>query len=363
MSPSSTTKDYLELTIPTASNTPPATFLDTVSVLPNKMDIWMNQLQKDHPEISFVIPNHRDNQHIDNMMNFKRLLEQVGNTAYDTIGMKQHTPALVDSYGHTITGEQISKTAVLDMAALKQSAMNGFERFFFGTDMNTLVNYLWIGIVTSLVILSVVFILFSCYFYRKFREWKKCNKDIRSRLNHGVYTTGHLVPCDSATDVEAAFYQMESSRSSLPPPCYTIATGLPTYDEAIHNRNQQPQHKHFTFGMKFVYPALSAVHPSAANSISSWEKHDLKLSENIEKSNYRDKQIVVNEDQQQKCNEMTASPLYDVTTAAVALLTDKRDGMTDSAILNITKNYTDTVGYSNSYEISNLRDLTDIVTV
>lgn len=182
-------------------------------------------------------------------------------------------------------------------------------------------------------------------------------------MNHGVYTTGHLVPCDNATDVEAAFYQMESSRSSLPPPCYTIATGLPTYDEAIHNRNQQPEHKHFTFGMKFVYPALTAVHPSAGNSISSWEKHDLKLSENIEKSNHRDKQVLVNEDQQQKCNETTASPLYDATTAAVALLTDKRDGMTDSAILNITKNYTDTVGYSNSYEISNLRDLTDIVTV
>uniref|UniRef100_A0A1A9WEL8 Protein commissureless n=1 Tax=Glossina brevipalpis TaxID=37001 RepID=A0A1A9WEL8_9MUSC len=358
MSPTTTTKDYLELTIPTARNTPPANFLDTVSVLPNKMDIWMNQLQKDHPEISFVIPSHRDNQHIDNMMNFKRLLEQVGNTAYDTLGMDHHSHALVDSFGHKITGEQISNSAVLDMAALKQSSVNGFERLFADTDMNTLVNYLWAGVVTALVILSVVFILFSCYFYRKFHEWKQYNKDIRSHLGRDVYTTGHLVPCNSSTDVEAAYYQMESSRFSLPPPCYTIATGLPSYNEAIHNHDQQRQQRqqqHFTFGMKFIYPALTVVRP--ANSIISWEKHDLKSSTNTEKSSNRDKKVRAVEARQEKRDEVASFSLHDVPA------TDKMNGMTDLEILNITKNYNDIVSYNNSYGISSLEDSTDIVTV
>ena len=74
---------------------------------------------------------------------------------------------------------------------------------------------------------------------------------------------GGLLPCDTSANPEAAYYQMES------PPCYTIATGLPTYDEALHH-NQQ----HFAFGMKFIYPTLAAVHHQATNLISSWEKYD-----------------------------------------------------------------------------------------
>lgn len=76
---------------------------------------------------------------------------------------------------------------------------------------------------------------------------------------------GSLMPCDTTSNPEAAYYQMES------PPCYTIATGLPTYDEALHNHQQ-----HFAFGMKFIYPTLAAVHHQASNLISSWEKYDMQ---------------------------------------------------------------------------------------
>lgn len=56
----------------------------------------------------------------------------------------------------------------------------------------------------------------------------------------------------------AAYYQIES------PPCYTIATGLPSYDEALHNNAQ-----HFGFGMKFMYPQIAAIHPGMLASSSS----------------------------------------------------------------------------------------------
>ncbi|XP_036344527.1 protein commissureless 1-like [Rhagoletis pomonella] len=72
-----------------------------------------------------------------------------------------------------------------------------------------------------------------------------------------MYTDGHLVVCDRLMDAHgqhpataaAAYYQQMES-----PPCYTIATGLPTYDEALHH------HQHFSYGMKFTYPSITAVH-------------------------------------------------------------------------------------------------------
>lgn len=75
-----------------------------------------------------------------------------------------------------------------------------------------------------------------------------------------------LLPHSNHNANEAAYYQMES------PPCYTIATGLPTYDEALH-------HQHFSFGMKFVYPGLAAVHhhPAISGSSTHWEKHELSV--------------------------------------------------------------------------------------
>lgn len=180
---SSLTPDYL-IVEDTTPITP--TTMDSMTASPTIMDMWMSQLQKDHPEISFVVPSQHDQQHIDNMMSFKRLLEQVGNTAYDTISSDHQHSGLVDSLGQPITHEQISNSAVLNMADLKNNAMSGLERFFAGADMNSLINYLWIGVVTSLVILTVIFVLFSCYFYRKFREWKRCSKYFEKKNNKNI---------------------------------------------------------------------------------------------------------------------------------------------------------------------------------
>ncbi|CAD7006361.1 unnamed protein product [Ceratitis capitata] len=86
-----------------------------------------------------------------------------------------------------------------------------------------------------------------------------------------MYTDGHLVVCDRlmdahgqhmATAAAAAYYQQQMES----PPCYTIATGLPTYDEALHHHQQ-----HFSYGMKFMYPSITAVHhhPAIAGVYSS----------------------------------------------------------------------------------------------
>ncbi|XP_061394237.1 protein commissureless 1 [Musca vetustissima] len=316
----------------------------TMTASPTIMDMWMSQLQKDHPEISFVVPSEHDNHHIDNMMNFKRLLEKVGNTAYDTISAEHnhHHSGLVDSLGQPITHEQISNSAVLNMADLK--TLSGWERFFAGADMNSLINYLWVGVVTSLVILTVIFVLFSCYFYRKFRQWKKCNKDIRAHLNNDMYP-GTIVPCNAAGNPEAAYYQM--NMPAPPPPCYTIATGLPTYDEALHHQQQ-----HFAFGMKFIYPTLAAVHHQASNLMSSWEKYDIPSK--VAKCKSAAASTQTNVSKASSASDLLLPPCYDVA-ASMALLAPEEP--CDNVCINMP------VDHSGSSSSEASSDLTDIITV
>lgn len=150
--------------------------------------------QLSHNQITFEIPSHHDLEHINKLHTFNTLLQRIGNVAYDTVGSaRAHSMATVpqeeqhalrtlglDATGQRITSEQISKSAVLNLAELKNgvgSVGDSFLDDFFGdADMHAVINYLWIGVVTALVVLSVIFILFSCYFYRKFRQWKKCSK-------------------------------------------------------------------------------------------------------------------------------------------------------------------------------------------
>uniref|UniRef100_A0A0A1WPD0 Protein commissureless n=1 Tax=Zeugodacus cucurbitae TaxID=28588 RepID=A0A0A1WPD0_ZEUCU len=285
-----TTMDYLYDTTTYApettdySDTP---FLNLAAVTPDGVvdRLLHSGEQLSHNQITFEIPTHHDLEHINKLHTFNTLLQRIGNVAYDTVASaasahsveEQHAlrPFGVDATGQRITSEQISKSAVLNLAELKDGVSGSvggsfLEDFFGDADMHAVINYLWIGVVTALVVLSVIFILFSCYFYRKFRQWKKCNKDIRNHLSNDLYTDGHLVVCDrlmdahgqhTATAATAAYYQQLES-----PPCYTIATGLPTYDEALHHHQQ-----HFSYGMKFMYPTITAVHhhPAIAGVYSS----------------------------------------------------------------------------------------------
>ncbi|XP_060517135.1 protein commissureless 2 homolog [Cylas formicarius] len=69
----------------------------------------------------------------------------------------------------------------------------------------------WVGIVLTLMVLSCVCFMCTCLIYHKFQEWK-------SRVTPTTRPT--------STNVEAG-----SAESELP--SYTIASGLPTYEEAL----------------------------------------------------------------------------------------------------------------------------------
>lgn len=119
--------------------------------------------------ITFEIPSTNDLEHIKNLDNLTSLLHRIL-----PVSAVLKDGELVTSDGSLVNKDQISGSVVLNLSDLKP---NGLYEFLFGnTDVQTIINYLWIGIVSSLIILSIIFIIFSCYFYKKFKEWKKCSK-------------------------------------------------------------------------------------------------------------------------------------------------------------------------------------------
>ncbi|XP_037907745.1 protein commissureless 2 isoform X2 [Hermetia illucens] len=72
---------------------------------------------------------------------------------------------------------------------------------------------IWVGVVLTLLILSTIFFICSCFLYHKFQKWK-----------HSYQTHSPELP-------EITRRQMDMDLESLP--SYTICSGLPTYDDAL----------------------------------------------------------------------------------------------------------------------------------
>ncbi|XP_065081843.1 protein commissureless 2 homolog [Ochlerotatus camptorhynchus] len=82
---------------------------------------------------------------------------------------------------------------------------------------------LWIGAVMVLLILSGLFCVCSCYLYYKYRRWQKCVS---------------MATCQTmaSMDIEAPpAYDIETL------PSYTIASGLPSYEDAVRHLTRQHQ--------------------------------------------------------------------------------------------------------------------------
>lgn len=83
-------------------------------------------------------------------------------------------------------------------------------------DYDRIFTDLWVGVVLTLMVLSCVGCLCSCFLYHKFQQWK-CHV-LESRGLGG--------------DPERGGFDVESL------PSYTLVTGLPTYEEALEQLRQ-----------------------------------------------------------------------------------------------------------------------------
>ncbi|XP_056646638.1 protein commissureless 2 homolog [Diorhabda sublineata] len=74
----------------------------------------------------------------------------------------------------------------------------------------------WVGIVLTLMVLSCVCFMCSCLIYHKFQQWKT-----------------RVIEARNAGNVESGLTESEL-------PSYTIASGLPTYEEALQLNTKDP---------------------------------------------------------------------------------------------------------------------------
>ncbi|XP_039963707.1 uncharacterized protein LOC126762343 isoform X1 [Bactrocera neohumeralis] len=81
------------------------------------------------------------------------------------------------------------------------------------TEIPLVVSDIWIGVILTLLIVSVIFFICSCFLYHKFQEWKNSYRTNPEPLE----ICRHYPPN----------YEVESL------PSYTIVSGLPTYDDAL----------------------------------------------------------------------------------------------------------------------------------
>ncbi|XP_014093754.2 protein commissureless 2 [Bactrocera oleae] len=98
-------------------------------------------------------------------------------------------------------------------------------------------NEVWIGIVLTLVLTSMVFCVCSCFLYHQFRTWKRNyrNTVAQSRNGHESETTKLHSDIDD------------------PVPEYTLVSGLPSYEVALELLNKSPQ------SCLIVHPSVFSV--------------------------------------------------------------------------------------------------------
>ncbi|XP_065361360.1 uncharacterized protein comm3 [Calliphora vicina] len=81
-------------------------------------------------------------------------------------------------------------------------------------EYSRVVSDIWIGVILTLLIVSVIFFICACFLYHKFQQWKN---SYRTNNNENIEICRNYPPNFEAESL----------------PSYTIVSGLPTYDDAI----------------------------------------------------------------------------------------------------------------------------------
>lgn len=117
----------------------------------------------------------------------------------------------------------------------------------------------WVGIVLTLMILSSIFCMCSCFLYHKFRQWQRSVLTARSQTL-------------SSMDIETPPpYDVESL------PSYTIVSGLPSYSDAIEQLKQKQLQRSLGGGGYAGYEPVKLQHASVIKLFES-QSQELAIS-------------------------------------------------------------------------------------
>ncbi|EAT41069.1 AAEL007250-PA [Aedes aegypti] len=182
-------------------------------------------------KITFEIPNNLDfNKFIreNNYSSFWQNLHQQETAArvaaMSSLGMGVSEPLRTSEYNASDFNLLSSLQNFAGRAGPVGFSADGSEQLLDPT-YERFIGDVWVGIVLTLMILSSIFCMCSCFLYHKFRQWQRSVLTARSQTL-------------SSMDLETPPpYDVESL------PSYTIVSGLPSYNDAIEQLKQKQQQK------------------------------------------------------------------------------------------------------------------------
>ncbi|KAH8246195.1 hypothetical protein KR038_003086 [Drosophila bunnanda] len=161
-------------------------------------------------------------------------LKQIGAQILSSIQLKHHLPARNSS---SRNAEEIMDFDLANRVVLDSSSVDQLQQQL---EYDKFMNEVWIGIVFTLILISMVFCICSCFLYHQFRTWKR---NYRNNANGSTQCT--------IVDIEALKLHPEAED---PVPEYTLVSGLPSYEAALELLQKSPQSS-----CLIVYPSVFNV--------------------------------------------------------------------------------------------------------
>ncbi|KAH8405054.1 hypothetical protein KR222_007021 [Zaprionus bogoriensis] len=164
-------------------------------------------------------------------------LQKIGATIFNSIQLKRQRLNEVAQN----TSEAVNLDMDLDFATnhvvLDSSSVDQLQQQL---EYDKFMNEVWIGIVFTLILISMVFCICSCFLYHQFRTWKR-----------NYHNNAHGSTQCTIVDIEALKLQPNSED---PVPEYTLVSGLPSYEAALELLQKTPQSS-----CLIVYPSVFNV--------------------------------------------------------------------------------------------------------
>ncbi|EDW94926.1 protein commissureless 2 [Drosophila yakuba] len=164
-------------------------------------------------------------------------LKQIGQQILSSIQLKHQHQLNEVSHPKNSTSEEIMDFDLANRVILDSSSVDQLQQQL---EYDKFMNEVWIGIVFTLILISMVFCICSCFLYHQFRTWKR---NYRNNANGSTQCT--------IVDIEALKLHPDVED---PVPEYTLVSGLPSYEAALKLLQKSPQSS-----CLIVYPSVFNV--------------------------------------------------------------------------------------------------------
>uniref|UniRef100_A0A1B0AR00 Protein commissureless n=1 Tax=Glossina palpalis gambiensis TaxID=67801 RepID=A0A1B0AR00_9MUSC len=183
-------------------------------------------------------------------------LHKLGATLLNSIQMQNYQKPVnsLSSNSNQMNANVIPNHIVIDTSP-GYSAMEEIQKQL---EYDKFMNEVWIGVVLTLIFISMIFCFCSCFLYHQFRIWKR---NYRSTVTFS----------SSSLDIESPKTNTEYDD---PVPEYTLVSGLPSYEAALKLLQKSPKNS-----------CLLVQHPSVFHIFNRHEKTHNEITDSTVTSN------------------------------------------------------------------------------